>query len=168
MQVEDAPAHGDSTLWTPRPTLAGADYTSDAVYDQERERVWWGDWVCVGRSEDLPVPGDYVVRDLAGDSIFITRNVDGALRAFYNVCRHRGMKVVGQACNSRTLSCPYHRWTYGLDGKLIGTPAIAGVNRNEAPEFEKELPGLVPVRSGQWFDFIFVNMDGKANPLDEH
>ena len=69
----------DEAEWRPRPTLTGADYTSTAVYEEEREKVWWGDWVCLGRTEELPNPGDYVVRDLTGESVFIVRNAQGEL-----------------------------------------------------------------------------------------
>ena len=148
--------------------LPGRAYFDEGFYETERRDVFASGWMAVGFASDIPKFGDVVPVSVAGWELVLVRGRDGVIQCFHNVCRHRGMKVVGQACNSRTLSCPYHRWTYGLDGKLIGTPAIAGVNRNEAPEFEKELLGLVPVRSGQWFDFIFVNMDGKARPLEEH
>ena len=84
----------DGKDWVPRPTLGGADYTAPAVYEDEREKIWWGDWVCVGRTEEIANSGDYIVRDLAGESIFITRNGGGELRGFYNVCSHRGTKFL--------------------------------------------------------------------------
>ena len=84
----------DAADWVPRPTLAGTDYTTWEVYEQERERIWWGDWVCVGRTEEIPEPGDYIVRDVAGESIFITRNEERQIHGFYNVCSHRGTKFV--------------------------------------------------------------------------
>ena len=74
MQTEQEPIRYDERAWKPRPTLSGADYTSLETFEEERERIWWGDWVCIGRTEELPDPGDYIVRDLAGESIFITRN----------------------------------------------------------------------------------------------
>src|SRR2546423_6371242 len=67
----------DSKLWRPRPTLGAADYTTQEVYAEEREKIWWGDWVCVGRAEEVPSPGDYSTYDIAGESIFVTRNEDG-------------------------------------------------------------------------------------------
>ena len=75
----------DQVEWEPRPTLSSADYASLEVWEEEREKIWWGEWVCVGRSEEVPNPGDHVVRDVAGESIFIVRNDAGELRAFYNV-----------------------------------------------------------------------------------
>ena len=66
MQTEQEPIRYDERAWKPRPTLSGADYTSLETFEEERERIWWGDWVCIGRTEELPDPGDYIVRDLAG------------------------------------------------------------------------------------------------------
>ena len=118
----------DRAPWRPRPTLGGADYTSWDVYQQERERIWWGDWVCVGRTEEVANPGDYIVRDIAGESIFITRNEARELRGFYNVCSHRGTKFLddGAATGNvrKAFRCPYHAWTYDLNGRLIGTPNV--------------------------------------------
>src|SRR5262245_62159720 len=86
--------HLRSADWTPRPTLTGADYSSQPVYADERERIWFDSWVCIGRDEEIARPGDYLVRDVAGESIIVTRNADGEARAFYNVCAHRGTKLL--------------------------------------------------------------------------
>src|SRR5262249_5055754 len=80
--------------WHPRPTLSREDYASETVWADERERVWFGGWVCIGRAEEVPSAGDYLVRDLAGESLFVVRNGAGELRAFYNVCAHRGTKLL--------------------------------------------------------------------------
>ena len=91
MQKEEvADLRNRAPNWTPQPTLSGTDYVSDEVYEDERQRIWFGDWICVGRSEEIPNRGDYVVRDVAGESIFLTRNEEGEIHAFYNVCSHRG------------------------------------------------------------------------------
>ncbi|HEX7248616.1 MAG TPA: Rieske 2Fe-2S domain-containing protein, partial [Actinomycetota bacterium] len=76
----------DEVEWQPRPTLGSADYASLEVWEQERERIWFGEWICAGRAEEIPNPGDHIVRDIAGESIFIVRNDAGEIRAFYNVC----------------------------------------------------------------------------------
>ncbi len=76
--------------WRPRPTLAGQDYATEAVFAEERERIWFGSWICIGRAAEIPEPGDYLVRDLAGESIVVTRSRSGEVRGFYNVCAHRG------------------------------------------------------------------------------
>ena len=130
--------HLRSKGWTPRPTLHGADYTSDAVYAEERERVWFDGWICIGRDEEIPKPGDFLVRDIVGESVIVTRNQAGELRAFYNVCAHRGTKLLdetGSACGhvSKAFKCPYHAWSYDLDGQLVGTP-----NVHEDEQFDRE------------------------------
>ena len=116
----------DEKEWRPRPTLTGRDYTFE-VWDEERERIWWGDWVAFGREEEVPDPGDYVVRDVAGESVFIIRNALGELNGFYNVCSHRGTKFLDdddRGNRRKAFTCPYHAWIYDLDGRLIGTPNV--------------------------------------------
>ena len=113
--------------WRPRPTLTGRDHTSFEVWDEERERIWWGDWVAFGRSEEVAGPGDYIVRDIAGESVFVVRNAEGRLNGFYNVCAHRGTKFLDdddRGNRRKAFACPYHAWTYDLDGRLIGTPNV--------------------------------------------
>ena len=94
MVTQERPRVRPAGDWRPRPTLTGADYSSQAVYDEERERLFFGGWVCIGRADEVAAPGDYLVRDLAGESVFVVRNRDGELRAFYNVCAHRGTKLL--------------------------------------------------------------------------
>ena len=157
----------DEQDWTPRPTLSGAEYTSDGVYDEERERIWWGDWVCIGREEELPNPGDYIVRDLTGESVFLTRDEKGALHGFYNVCSHRGTKFLDDEPAAghvrKAFTCPYHGWVYGLDGSLLGTPNVQEYERFERRDYPlHSFP--VETHSG----FIFVNLTtGEPRPLLE-
>ena len=97
MQTERSTAphvRDDQEPWTPRPTLAGSDYTCWEVYDEERERIWWGDWVCVGRRRGRAEPGDYVVRDLAGESIFVTRNETASCAGSTTCAATAGTKFV--------------------------------------------------------------------------
>jgi Rieske 2Fe-2S family protein len=153
----------DGAQWRPRPTLGGADYTSWETYDEEREKIWWGDWVCVGRTEEVAKPGDYLVRDVAGESIFIARNAEDHLGAFYNVCSHRGTKFLDDdaAGNVRkAFRCPYHAWTYDLNGQLIGTP-----NVKEDEYFDRSLYPLHPVNVGEYAGFLFVNLSTEPRPL---
>ncbi len=114
--------------WRPKPTLGSADYASPETWEQERERIWWNDWVCVGRSAEVGEPGEYIVRDIAGESIFLTRTHDGRLNGFYNVCSHRGTKflddIEGTGQVRKAFKCPYHAWTYDLDGQLIASPNV--------------------------------------------
>ena len=149
--------------WRPRPTLSGSDYTSRETYEEERERIWWGDWICVGRTEEVANPGDYIVRDVAGESIFIARNTDGELHSFYNVCSHRGTKFLDDdaAGNVRkAFRCPYHAWTYDLNGRLIGTP-----NVKEDEYFDRSLYPLHPVNVGDYAGFLFLNLSPEPRPL---
>jgi len=143
--------------WRPRPTLTGTDYTSEATYAEERERVWFGGWICIGRAEEIPEPGDFLVRDLAGESIIVTRNRTGEVRAFYNVCAHRGTKLLDDepACGhvSKVFKCPYHAWSYDLDGRLVGTP-----NVDEDELFERGDYPLHGVAAETYAGFLFVNL----------
>jgi Rieske 2Fe-2S family protein len=153
----------DGARWRPRPTLGSSDYTSWETYDEEREKIWWGDWVCVGRTEEVANPGDYIVRDVAGESIFIARNAEGHLGGFYNVCSHRGTKFLDDdaAGNVRkAFRCPYHAWTYDLNGQLIGTP-----NVKEDEFFDRSLYPLHPVNVGDHAGFLFVNLSTEPRPL---
>jgi glycine betaine catabolism A len=153
----------DGAKWRPRPTLGGSDYTSWDVYDEEREKIWWGDWVCVGRTEEVADPGDYLVRDVAGESIFIVRNAEGGLRSFYNVCSHRGTKFLDDEATGnvrKAFRCPYHAWTYDLNGQLIGTP-----NVKEDEYFNRSLYGLHSVNVDDYAGFLFVNLSTDPRPL---
>ena len=155
----------DGRDWRPRPTLAGHEYTSREVYDQERERIWWGDWVAIGRSEEVSSPGDYVVKDLAGESIFLVRGGDGALNGFYNVCSHRGTKFLDDdACGNvrKAFRCPYHAWTYDLNGRLTGTP-----NVKEDELFDRADHPLVRFAIGEYAGFVFANLSSEPRPLME-
>jgi len=148
--------------------LPGRAYFSPEFYEAERRRLFAAGWMGVGFGSDLPNSGDAKAVSIAGWELLLVRGADGSIRCFHNVCRHRGMKVVDGECTGRTLRCPYHSWTYSLEGKLLSTPAIAGVRRNEAPGIERELLGLAQVRCEQWFDVCFVNIDGQALPLADH
>ena len=153
----------DKAPWTPRPTLAGFDYTDQQVYEEEREKIWWADWVCVGRSEEVANPGDYIVRDVAGESIFITRNARGELHSFYNVCSHRGTKFLDDEAKGnvrKAFKCPYHAWTYDLDGQLIGTPNVA-----EDEYFDRSRYPLHGVAVDHYAGFLFVNLAKEPRPL---
>ncbi|HXG25978.1 MAG TPA: aromatic ring-hydroxylating dioxygenase subunit alpha [Candidatus Binatia bacterium] len=153
--------------WVPRPTLTGPDYTSQAVYEEERERLFFGGWVCIGRSEEVPSMGDYLVRDVVGESVFVVRNREGALRAFYNICAHRGTKLLDDepACGhvGKAIKCPYHAWAFDLDGRLLATP-----NVHEDELFSREDYRLHPVAVDEHAGFLFVNLADSPRPLREH
>ena len=165
-QAEDTKIRNDSVVWQPRPTLGSADYAGAEVWEQERERIWWGDWVCVGRTEELANPGDYVVRDIAGESVFVTRNLEGEFRGFYNVCSHRGTKFLddtdGVGNVRKAFVCPYHAWTFDLNGHLVGTP-----NVREDEYFDRAQHPLYDIAVDQYAGFLFVNLAREPRPLIE-
>ncbi len=147
----------DEVEWVPRPTLGSADYASLGVWEQERERIWFGEWICAGRAEEIPNPGDHIVRDIAGESIFIVRNDAGEIHAFYNVCSHRGTKflddVAGTQHVRKAFVCPYHAWTFDLNGRLIGSP-----NVKEDEHFDRSEHPLYDIAVDTYAGFLFVNL----------
>ena len=158
----------ETLTWRPRPTLSGTQYTSGQVYEEERERIFFDRWIAFGRAEEVAGPGDYLVRDVAGESIIVTRNRDGELRGFYNVCAHRGTKLLDATppgtCGhvSKAFKCPYHAWAFDLDGRLIGTP-----NVGEDEGFDRSSYPLHPVHVGAYAGFLFVNLSDDPAPLVE-
>jgi Rieske 2Fe-2S family protein len=125
------------------------------VYSVEKEIIWFEHWVYVGRAETVAAPGQFLTVDVVGESILVTRNKDDALRAFYNVCSHRGSRLCEEreGTTKAVFQCPYHAWTYDLDGQLIGTP-----NVKEDEYFDRSEYPLHQVHVGSYAGFIFVNM----------
>jgi phenylpropionate dioxygenase-like ring-hydroxylating dioxygenase large terminal subunit len=122
------PHADDAVRWDPPATLPGHDYCSDEVFEVERDRLFQGSWFCVGRAEELPDTGSFVVVDVAGESVLIVRGADGSLRAFLNVCRHRGSQLCQGSGSVSAIRCPYHAWSYGVDGRLLATPNVRRAN----------------------------------------
>jgi len=140
-------------------TLPPAFYTSPEIFDLEQARVFRRHWVAVGHVAELSEPGCWFRIDLAGEPLLIVRGRDGAVRALSAVCRHRWMLLAEGAGRSATLSCPYHKWTYALDGALMAAPLMEGV------EFDAAACALPSFACEVWQGFIFVNLDGAAAPL---
>lgn len=132
-------------------------YTSDAFLQRELSDIFSKDWFCVGRADALPNPGDYVTQDLAGQPIMVIRDRDGVLRAQSNVCLHRMSTLLQGRGNTRAIVCPYHAWTYNLDGSLRGAPAMT---LNEG--FCKDQYKLPQVRCQEWLGWVFVTLNGDA------
>ncbi|MFO0996354.1 MAG: aromatic ring-hydroxylating dioxygenase subunit alpha [Alphaproteobacteria bacterium] len=138
-------------------------YTSEAWLAAERGRLFRPHWACVGRADQIAAPGDYMVRSVAGASLIVLRDRDGAVRAFANTCRHRGAELLEGDGHCRAIKCPYHSWVYGLDGTLTGAPEM-----EETRDFDRGRFGLIPVRLESWANFLFVNLDGKGPSLAAH
>ena len=149
--------------------LPGAAYTSEAFLALENERIFTNSWVFAGFAHELARAGDVVPVTVAGRPLLLVRDADLRIRTFHNVCRHRNLKLVDNPGNAgRAIRCPYHSWTYGLDGALLLTPYFGGREPRAAPpDFERQSHGLVPVRSGTWHDWIFVNLNGAAPPIEK-
>ena len=105
-------------------SLPSEYYLSEEIFGRERERIFSREWFCAGRADTLPPPGELRVLDLLGESILVARTREGKLVAHYNVCRHRGARLCTGDAATPTIRCPYHAWTYGLDGKLLGAPFL--------------------------------------------
>ncbi len=148
---------------SPAKTLPARYYTNPELFRDELERFYCQSWICAGRSEQAAGPGDYFLRQIAGESTIITRSADHQIRAFYNVCRHRGTRMVTSAEGkfSGRIQCGYHGWTYGLDGRLIGAPHM-----EEGGEFCREDYPLNKVHAAEWDGHVFINLDPTAAPLD--
>lgn len=151
-------------LTAPVTTLPGEYYTSPDVFAREARSIFSERWLCAGRADALPKPGDYALFDAAGESLVLVRGREGRLRAFFNVCRHRGTRL----CESPSghfaggIQCPYHAWTYGLDGALLGAPHMADV-----PWFDKAAYPLVPASAAEWEGFVFVHLAEHPQPLED-
>jgi choline monooxygenase len=148
--------------------LPSSAYTSEEFFALENDRLFRDGWVFVAFAHELPTSGDAVPVSVAGCPVLIVRNGAGEIRAFHNVCRHRSLQLVDAPGNvGRVLRCPYHSWTYSLDGELKITPYFGGRNPGDAPEgFDRSCRGLVPVRFAVWHDWIFVNLSGTAPDFD--
>ncbi len=141
--------------------LPGRAYQDPAIFDWERREILRRDWVPVGRAEEAPEPGSYFLTELDGDPIVIVRGRDDVLRAFHNVCRHRGTAVAEEQCGKVVrFQCPYHAWIYDLDGRLVRAK-----HTEDLEEFSFDAFGLVPVRLETWQGFVFLNHDPDAAPL---
>lgn len=137
-------------------------YTSPELHQLENKRIFRADWQMVAREEELANPGDYQVQRIAGESILITRDKDGVLQAFHNLCLHRGAEVARGFGNARSFVCPYHNWSYQLDGRLIGIPL-----KEDIKNFDSSDHQLVRVRLETWGGFIFINLDQNARALKD-
>ena len=145
-------------------TMPREYYTSSEVLADEQRRLFPAMWHCAGRARSLAQPGDFVVREIAGESLIVVRGRDGALRSFFNVCRHRGTRLCRETSGRfpETIQCPYHAWTYSTDGRLLGAPQMQDV-----PGFDRKDYPLYNVALAEWEGFVFLNIDERPQPFAE-
>jgi Rieske 2Fe-2S family protein len=142
-------------------TLPAPYYTDPEVFRLEMERFYFGRWVCAGREERIRRPGDYFLCELGGENVIVTRDNGGSVRAFYNVCRHRGTRMCTEpegALDGR-IRCPYHGWSYGLDGKLLGAPHM------DIPGFSRADYPLHSLHADVWQGHVFLNFSAQPESL---
>jgi choline monooxygenase len=145
-------------------TIPAAWYVDERIGRLERERVFGSNWIAVGRTAQVADAGQFFTFDLAGEPLVVVRGANQELRAFYNVCRHHAAAVMTTPCGvAQHLRCPYHGWTYGLDGLLKGTPDFGGVCN-----FERSANGLIPVCVDSWEGFVFVCLDLEGPGLESY
>jgi len=156
-----------------RPTaeargLPGLCYYDEGYHRLEQQRLFAAGWPAVAVAGELPNPGDLLAVTVAGQPVLLARDRDGSIRAFHNICSHRGVVLVERAAERQpVIRCPYHSWAYGLDGRLLKTPDIGGSGRHSIAGLDPAELGLQPVRVGIWGDVIFVNLSGGAPTLEE-
>jgi phenylpropionate dioxygenase-like ring-hydroxylating dioxygenase large terminal subunit len=135
-------------------------YTSPEWFDFERQAIFGHSWLCVGRENQIPEPGDWFAFELVDEPLLVVRDKKGQVRVLSAVCRHRGMVVAEGGGNCSTFRCPYHHWTYGLDGRLLGAPAM-----ERAVGFDKADHGLPSLPVEIWHGFVFTSFDPDPPPL---
>jgi phenylpropionate dioxygenase-like ring-hydroxylating dioxygenase large terminal subunit len=141
-------------------TLPAYAFTDDGIYEREVERLFRAHWLCIGRLDQVPNPGDWRTVDLLGERLVLVRDLAGEVRVLSRICQHRAAELVSGTGHSRSFQCPYHAWTYRLDGTLGGAPhmeRVAGFDRADC--------ALPRIRHEVWEGFVFVNLDGEAEPL---
>jgi Rieske 2Fe-2S family protein len=146
-------------------TLPAAFYADPTYFSREIDMLFRRMWICAGRSEEIARSGQFVLRDVAGDSLIVTRAAGGKPHAFHNVCRHRGTRLCTEPSGAfaGSIQCPYHAWTYALDGRLIGAPHM-----DEVPHFRKEDYPLHRVHADEWDGHLFLNLSEAPPPLRSH
>ena len=149
--------------------LPNEAYTSERFAALERDRVLGRGWTCIGVARWVPEPGDLRPVNLLGLPLLLLRDREGAVKVFHNVCSHRGVELVPEACRSKGLiRCRYHSWSYDLDGALRATPFIGGPGTQDCAGFDRAQHGLKRVRSAVWCDAVFVDLSGEAEDFEDY
>ena len=154
--MSERTAHGQRTL-------SGESFTSEEIFREEGERIFRRHWLAAGHVAQLAAPGSYFLFELGGESVIIVRGDDGVVRAHHNLCRHRGSRLCDEAQGElgRAIQCPYHAWTYGLDGALRAAPNMQGV-----AGFERAEHGLRPCAVAEWEGLVFVHLGEAPGPIE--
>jgi glycine betaine catabolism A len=147
-----------------RRTPDGQIYWDPEVLRTELDRFFYRNWLCVGRESQLPDNGDFFTRRVGRESVLFTRDGNGKVHGFYNLCRHRGTRVVlaAEGKGAHSFICPYHAWSYGLDGKLIGA-----LHMKSQEDFDRKDYGLHPIRVDTWGGFLWANLELEGPSLRE-
>ncbi|MEU6084873.1 aromatic ring-hydroxylating dioxygenase subunit alpha [Streptomyces sp. NPDC047108] len=145
-------------------TLPGDHYTDDGIFRLEQEHIFESMWFCAARSSELAKPGAFRTVTVGRESILLTRSRDHAVRAFFNVCRHRGARLCTEESGEvrRAFQCPYHAWTYDLQGKLVAAP-----NLTKMPDVGRTAYGLVPVAVREWLGYVWVCLSETPPSFEE-
>jgi choline monooxygenase len=144
-------------------TIPAFWYVDERIAELERKTVFSRSWIAFARTDQLAAPGEFVTGEVAGEPVVVVRGQDQVLRAFYNVCRHHAAAVMTQECGkAQVLRCPYHGWTYALDGALRGATDFADVQH-----FDRAKNGLVPLQVATWEPWVFVKLDAGGPTLHE-
>ena len=149
--------------------LPSKSYTDQEFWEKECNTVLSEGWLFVGFVHEFLKSGDVIPSLIAGKPILLVKNNNKDITAFHNVCSHRCLKIVDEKKNvGKIIRCPYHSWTYNLEGKLIAAPHIGGINKHKPKGFKFLEHGLKPIRIHIWHDWIFINLNGKAKKFEKY
>jgi choline monooxygenase len=149
--------------------LPSKSYTDNEFWEKECNTVLSNGWLFIGFVHELTKPGDVLPIFIAGKPILLVKNENNKITAFHNVCSHRCLKLVSEKKNvGKLIRCPYHSWSYDLEGNLKSAPHIGGINQHKPKGFNFKNHGLKPIRIHIWHDWIFVNLNGKAKKFAEY
>ncbi|WP_372378396.1 aromatic ring-hydroxylating dioxygenase subunit alpha [Vibrio natriegens] len=145
-------------------TIPARYYTSEEVFETEKEVIFANSWICVAHSSEVREKNAFIKREMIGESLVIVRGRDDILRGFYNVCPHRGHQLISEESGKakNVITCPYHAWAFKLDGELVHATNCENVNN-----FDKDLASLVPFHVTEYAGFIFVNLSNDPKPISE-
>lgn len=154
---EDVSSHG----------LPAVVFKDKETYNLECEKVFAKGWMSICCAQQIPNPGDILPIRIAGQSLIAIRDKEGEVGVFHNICRHKGAPLIDEPCNKRALVCPYHKWSFKINGDLLSAPRYFGSDNKNLSDEEKSDKGLVPVRFAIWWDIVFVNIDNQAEEFSD-